>query len=262
MLGKLLKYDFRSMLKSFLPLWPAFLVVAVINHFTFGASMEAYSSNALGTITMLVYFALMMAINIIGIVLIIQRFYNGLLKDEGYLMFTLPVKPWQLIASKGISAGVIIFVNAVLSVLSVMILIPNVDIFSELGRLLSMAGLRGFNVGLIVFLGFILLLAAILQSIFQVYAAMALGHLAPKHRVGFSVGAYIGIYVVLSTLSSIITAIVEKINPRWISDWVQGLSDNGATVAGLILLIVICLVMLAAFYAITQYILSKRLNLE
>ena len=34
MFGKLLKYDFRSMLKQFAFIWPAALALAVINRFT------------------------------------------------------------------------------------------------------------------------------------------------------------------------------------------------------------------------------------
>ena len=34
MLWKLLKYDFRAMVKSFAILWPASLVVALVNRFT------------------------------------------------------------------------------------------------------------------------------------------------------------------------------------------------------------------------------------
>lgn len=36
MLGKLLKYDFRSMGKQFAFVWPAVLVLALVNRFTFG----------------------------------------------------------------------------------------------------------------------------------------------------------------------------------------------------------------------------------
>lgn len=42
----------------------------------------------------------MVALFVLTMIVIIQRFYKGLLCDEGYLMFTLPVKPWQLIATK------------------------------------------------------------------------------------------------------------------------------------------------------------------
>ena len=37
---------------------------------------------------------------------ILQRFYKNLLSGEGYLMHTLPVRPWQHIASKLIAAVV------------------------------------------------------------------------------------------------------------------------------------------------------------
>lgn len=262
MLGKLLKYDFRSILKSFIPLWLAFVAISIINRFTFRFDMYEFSPNVVGSITMFVYVCLMMAINVIGLVLIIQRFYNGLLKDEGYLMFTLPVTPTQLIVSKGLSASAIILVNSIVSVLSVFILIWNSDFLEGLRVLMSRISLEGFNVGLIVFLAIVLLLVSVLQSIFQIYASMALGHLASKHRVGFSVGAYLGISVVLSIISSVITWIYVKTEPMWLINWAEGLSPNGVVIAILIFFTVITLILLAAFFMITRHILSKKLNLE
>ena len=43
-----------------------------------------------------------MALGAYTCVVTIQRFYKGLLGQEGYLMFTLPVKNWQLVFSKAL----------------------------------------------------------------------------------------------------------------------------------------------------------------
>lgn len=41
-----------------------------------------------------------MALMIVTIVMVLQRFYKNLLKGEGYLMHTLPVPTWMLVAIK------------------------------------------------------------------------------------------------------------------------------------------------------------------
>ena len=93
MLGKLLKYDLRSMLKQFAFIWPAALVMAVVNRFTIGLldSGDTFPELVSG-MSMLIYVFILMALYVVSLLFIIQRFYKGLLGDEGYLMFTLPVK--------------------------------------------------------------------------------------------------------------------------------------------------------------------------
>ena len=94
MFGRLVKYDFRSMFKQFAFIWPAALLLALVNHFTLsGLNSTSTVGETTAGISMLVYVAILMAMFIVALVFAIQRFYRGLLGDEGYLMHTLPVKP-------------------------------------------------------------------------------------------------------------------------------------------------------------------------
>lgn len=269
MLGKLMKYDFKSMLRSFVPLWIAFLAVSVINRFTvrIPETSEAVFANIVMGVSMFLYVTLMIAINVIGIVLVILRFYNGLLKDEGYLMFTLPVKPWQLVCAKGATATVLVVVNALVSAASVFILAMSKDFFDGISQMLNKAAASGINVGLLVFLVAVLMIAAALMSIYKVYASLALGHLANKHRIAWAVGAYIGISVALSIIGSVFAAVVATSGGgKWISGVMENFLANGGTVGMVwmvfLVFIVVMLVQLVAFYIITERILAKRLNLE
>ena len=91
--------------KQFAFIWPAALVMALLNRFTIGSLDSSDVTRELFSgVAMLVYVAILIALFVIALIFIIQRFYLGLLGDEGYLMFTLPVRPWQLIASKAICA--------------------------------------------------------------------------------------------------------------------------------------------------------------
>lgn len=269
MLGKLIKYDFKSMLRSFVPLWIAFLAVSIINRFTIrlpDAGTGAFASITMG-ISMFLYVAMMIAINVIGIILVIQRFYNGLLKDEGYLAFTLPVKPWQHVCSKGITATILIIVNGLISIVSVLILAVSKDFIEDFNRVMEMIGQNGLNAGLLISLAAVLILATTLKSIYQIYASMALGHLASKHRVAWSVGAYIGISVVLSIIGSVIMAIIAAADRgNWFTNplggFLRDMSPNAMTWMIFLILIAISLIQLFAFYIITERILAKRLNLE
>ena len=116
MLWKLLKYDFRSMWKQFAVVWPAVLVIGLVNRFTLpwevtGSSAMANDPGAVGVTTVILLFAGLLAMGVLALVFILQRFYKGLLGDEGYLMHTLPVKPWQLVASKLICAVTMLIIS-------------------------------------------------------------------------------------------------------------------------------------------------------
>ena len=106
MLGKLIKYDLKAMGKTIIPFWAALLIsgwlLAIQNQFS---SIGKFST--MNVIVVLICIVVITAVLVMNVVIIIQRFWNGLLKEEGYLMFTLPVSSRGLIFSKLISAMLI-----------------------------------------------------------------------------------------------------------------------------------------------------------
>ena len=123
MFGRLVKYDFRSMFKQFGFIWPAALLLAMVNHFTlFGLNSTSTVGETTAGMAMLVYVAILMAMFIITMIFVIQRFFKGLLGDEGYLMHTLPVRPWQLISSKLLSAVAATLLSIVVAVFSILLI--------------------------------------------------------------------------------------------------------------------------------------------
>ena len=105
MLLKLLKYDFRSMWKTFSLVWAACLVIALVNRFTLpfdgqSGAVIGDGDGLLSIMTALAFFGVLCAMFVAVMIFIVQRFYKGLLGDEGYLMQTLPVTADQLLWSK------------------------------------------------------------------------------------------------------------------------------------------------------------------
>ena len=124
MLGKLLKYDFRSMWKQFAFVWPAALALALVNRFTLTLAGNGPFGDTIAGVAGLVYAAILIAMFVIAIIFVIQRFFKGLLGDEGYLMNTLPVRTWQLIVSKLLCATVTTVVSTLVALLSILLLFP------------------------------------------------------------------------------------------------------------------------------------------
>ena len=268
MLGKLLKYDFRSMGKQFAFIWPAALVLAFLNRFTLGSIDNNDTIQELFSgIAMLVYVSILIALFVIALIFIIQRFYKGLLGDEGYLMHTLPVRPWQLIASKAICALVASVVSVIVAVLSILVLVPGAltGMFDFWPQFFVAIGREGFNGFLLLVELLLLLLVSSLTGFFQLYLAMAIGHLFGKNRIALSVVAYIAIQTVLNTVITVPLAVVGEWAGEQINYFlVDTLKNNAWAVihGGLWLLILGTAVIGAAFFFGTEYILRKKLNLE
>ena len=258
MVFKLLKYDFKSMLRVFIPLWLALLAVSAINHFSVSAT-SSYADSLIWdmkAIAMLVFFGLIIAAGVLTAVLVIQRFYLGLLKDEGYLMFTLPVKSWQLLTSKVVSALVVCALSLGVGVLSVMILGYQMEdyqrMFSGLGTTI-----QTYPESFIALL--VLGLAYAFAAITQIYVSLALGHLANRHRIAWAVGVYIAIQTVLSWVFT------NSWDPLRVMLWGTSYPvflDVGRFNQFLWIMAGIYLVLGGIFFLVTERILSKKLNLE
>lgn len=264
MFGKLLKYDFRSMFKQFAFIWPAALALALVNHFTVnGLDSTSTVGETTAGVSMLVYVAILMAMFIVALVFAIQRFYRGLLGDEGYLMHTLPVKPWQLIGAKLLCAVVTTFLSVVVAILSVLVIVPwsleDLQVlfkgFQYLFGHWDLEVTRAF-LGLLELL--LLMLVSSATGFLQLYLAMSVGHLFNKNRVAMSVVAFIAINAVMSTLLS---TVVPGLDPI-IRPLLNGQSGQSLYHRSMWLAIAGELVLSAIYFAGTEFILRKKLNLE
>ena len=118
-LSKLLKYDLRANLKIFLFIWPAILVFGLLERVALMAELPSKISAIFVNLTTVLFVLAVIAACVFALVISVIRFYSGLLRDEGYLMFTLPVRPWQLVLSKLLTALLTLVVTGLVSFVSV-----------------------------------------------------------------------------------------------------------------------------------------------
>lgn len=290
MFRKLCKYEFKSIVRTLVPIYLAVIAVSIINmfmgvgsltngyydtllnNFNFGQSLL----NLIQMVSILAYFGVMVALSVLTLIVIIQRFYKGLLSDEGYLMFTLPVKPWMLIAAKGTTAFVMSLASGLTAAISILLLIlgaagPREFINALTSPQMWAAINRVFSEvpswPLLALELLVLTIISGLSQLYHLYFSMALGHLADKHRIMMSVVAFIGTSMLLSFLSGFImiafgnTPFIESMG-----DVIDGMSNTQAITfimnTTFLASIVYNLIELAIFFFGTEYILSKRLNLE
>ncbi|MFR3727587.1 hypothetical protein [Lacrimispora sp.] len=290
MFYKLCKYEFKSIIRTLGPIYLAVIAISIVNmfmgvgsmtngyydtllnNFNFGKSLL----NLVQMVSIFAYFGVMVALSVLTLIVIIQRFYKGLLCDEGYLMFTLPVKPWMLITAKGITAFVMSLASGLTAAISIMLLIlgaagPGEFINAITSPQLWMGINRVFSeVPSWPLIAFELLVFAILSGLSQLYHlyfAMAIGHLANQHRIMLSAVAYIVTSIFFSFLSGFIMILFGN-GPfvDSLSSMINSMPNTQAVtfVMNMTFLASICysLIKLVIFFFSTERILSKHLNLE
>ena len=111
----------------------------------------------------------------------------------------------------------------------------------------------------------VLAVVGTLAAFFQLYLAMAIGHLFNKNRIAMSVVAYIVIQTALNTICTVPLAVAGEWAGEQINYFLANtLATNAWAVihGGLWLIIVATAIVGGLFFFGTDYILRRRLNLE
>lgn len=250
MLIKLIKYEFRATARVMLPLYLILMATAL------GAELSTRGMGELGTLLVLAFSLAILAVFIMSVVIMAQRFRQNLLGDEGYLMFTLPVSIHHHLWAKMIVSAVWFAASLLAVMLAAVIAASNqrelLEVFWEFGRMQlspgEWANLYTFLLELVV-LGFVSCFTLCLQF----YASMAVGYSFSSHKTLWSVGAFL----LLSAVSSVVTSVL---------DFDIDFDEVGFLAASPIhqlmwAIIAGCVVVGAVYYCITAYFLKNRLNL-
>ena len=259
MLNKLLKYEFKSTGRTFLPIYGALLITAFLTRL-FVFNKDFSNSFFLGIFQVVIsslFGFLLMAVFILTLVVSLQRFYKNLLGEEGYLSMTLPVKPWQHICCKSLTSLVWYILSSIAAFLAFLILAYEKGMLGDFFKAIVTLIRRGsLNAQILTACGEFFLFAAlgILAFTMMLYASMALGQLSANKRLLTSFGAFLALNFLVQILMGVLGNLAVQ--------WVFPMSSRWALNVALLLSIVVELFFLAGFFAITNYILSRKLNLE
>jgi hypothetical protein len=248
-LGKLLKYEFLFYFRILPPLYAVLILVALIVRLR--ESLRAGDSPEAGISVYLLLFAwnaMVIAIGVITLVLIIQRYWENFMKDPGALMFTLPVTVWALTASKVIAAVGMVLAGGLSVAASAAILFKGtdnwlLDTIKEVWKSGETATkITAAPVGLIM----------IFQSICLIYLIITVIHMLPKLR--FVAGCAIYLAVTGIVEQPIFRLIIRNFGNQ---NFLSGTSSLQIAVMG-----IVSLVFAAVYFWLTGYFLKSRFNLE
>lgn len=274
MLKKLIKHEFKATAKTMGLLFGAVLLLSILTSVSLKLPEGNQFFDTIKAVLIAVYVVVMFGMMFAGILLLIFRFYNNMLKDQGYLTHTLPVKMWQHIVAKVITYFVWIVAAVVVAAVSSGIFLMGTGVvnFSQIGEVMSEIGasLEQYPQIITILLWILVLgIVQILANILCMFASMSMGQLFGKHRVAGSVASYIGLNYIISIFTSFImylpmnsfegqiNALDEATN---IPDMIQIFQNmlNGFFAITL----VVDLVLIALYFGITHFMLTRKLNLE
>lgn len=263
MLGKLIKYEIKATGRIFLPMYLALIVFAIINHFMpFNSDNFTFPQG----IALTIYILIFVGMFVTSFIVMIQRFYKNLLCEEGYLMFTLPVKPWKHIISKLVVSAMWTILSALVAVISIIIIVLQVMSLSDIFAAISEAwSVLYKSIGSSLYLYTIQtvtgLIVSLATSTLIIYAAMAIGQLSNNHKVLVSIVSFLGLYTLSQIAASLI--FLPQLSKTESTSYVNGWMFNMMIPRGFIWgAVALSAAFGAIYFIITNHILNKRLNLE
>ena len=258
MLGKLLKYEIPAMGRKLVPLYAAWAATALF----LGLATQSSDSKTefMVVISALLYTAVATAIFVMTIILIVQRYSNSLLGDEAYFNHVLPVSVTAHIGNKAISATLWIFVTVLVAILTgILIAIGATIVSSDVGFIELIRDLISVqidwpeHIGIYIIEVLLMVVAGVVKTIMQIYAAITIGHQAQNRTTLASIGAYIAIMVFESTVGRMLLPLFDKLI-TFDADSFQNFSR----------IAIIAIIAAAAFsviyFFICKYLMEKRLN--
>ena len=270
MLRKLIKHEFRATARVMGPLYLVLLVTALgANISSRGVLETPYAIlNILGALLVTAFVVAIMAVCAMSVFLMIQRFYKNLLRDEGYLMFTLPASVHQQVWSKLIVSSVWFIVTGVVVMLSFAVMALNIGFLEGLVRFAQrifedITAYYAINGTVFLLELLVLAFACCVAFCLQFYAALAIGHSFTNHKIAWSVV----FFFVLQFASQIVGSLLLMSLDNPVLQGLMGrldfqVSGMAAVHTGMAILIGITVVYSVVFYVITTYFLKNRLNLE
>ena len=279
MLGKLLKHEFYATGRIMLPLLGAELLLSVFAGFSvrgLGSAQNISFLSVMYITTLTVFFLGLFAVWVVALVLMIQRFYKNLLRDEGYLSMTLPVSVDEHIITKLIVPFVWFAALAVLSVTALMVVMSigaNIltsgmsfrDVFQAFKDGLPVdAGSVGAGHILLFFAELLIIcFLSSCASCLRCYTAMAIGCSAADHKLLFSFLAFIGIGTAVSVIrNQLFFGIMPRLDLSSFAGMTESLRGAMLLMHGAMWSVILGLALYCAlFYFVTRWFLKNKLNL-
>ena len=270
MLGKMFKYDFKDYSKNMLPFCLLLLAMSIMTRifFTLSSNFEKLSTvfNILFGISTMILVITIVVSFVYCFFISIKHFYKKVLKDEGYLTHTLPIKKSSIINSQLLSSTLWLIIICIVTILALTIAFYQKGMLDNFWQAFTAELNSEIIISPIATLIIIaaMILVSYIGTILAIYASMAIGHGFSNNKIGYSIVAGVIFYVAFQILSIIILVGIFAFNYNELMEIYNNSAELSASILKQIIAegFIVNFIILAVSYILTNYNLKKRLNLE
>lgn len=280
MLGKLFKNEFKSYRMPFGITFLAGIIFTVFMKLVCMLPYQKDIKSMIQSIGFYGYYYIIMLIGVAATVFVIVRFYSTMVGDRGYLTWTLPAKSSTIIWSK-LLAGVLWKMIATIGVLvlfgifvvgnywvfwddfsmDITLNETHVDVLREIiSELLGM--LRPEHL-VPICLGLLTVVVYEVMPQLLVYFCISIGQMFGKWRIVASIGCYFLIMIVMEILviAGSAVMVIGGVSADSVG-FFERMSVVGIINFVLTIVLVVGILLAVLFFALTNWIFKKHLNLE
>lgn len=259
MLKKLLKYDFKTLLQTLLPVYGISLILSIISNISIRINeltpiFRIPSSFIIG-LSILVSVGITFITFVIGII----NFYKQTVKDEGYLLHTLPVSKNSIIISKLISFVTMELASLIVTLITLLITIkiePSqvIETTKNMMQLIGDYKLSAFLIAIGIFIGQI-------TNILLIYVSISFGQKHSTNKLLYSIIYGVVIYNITQVFTTLIYLPILT-NDKYVEALNETIPESQILNVMMLIAITMSVIIGTVYYILTKKNLETKLNLE
>lgn len=222
MLGKLFKYEIKDT-SRLIPFF--YLITAVMAGLSLlSGKLELGWFKATSSVLLLL---VGISVFVVTLVVICMRFYKNLYSNEGYLSFTLPLKPHLHLVSKAIVSFGWMLLSVIISMGAIFVALYGLGIDGKMWAS-ALDEIERYGMGKYMYAFIPMICLAILYLMSQIYFSITLANSPKFHNIG-AAGASILLFFVTNIVLRIVETILTIIIPFSLSVSISGSVDISLT---------------------------------
>ena len=272
-IGKVIKYDLKHSSKKLIPLYGVLLLLGLLaglfispnqREAFYGVNSTSYTMGSRDFITFSLFFAYVV-VSIVAfvmtIVAIARRFKQSMLEEEAYMNLSLPVTMGEHLWGKFITGFIWMFACCIVTFVSELFCLIRLDlprilrtIYEELPALSSELAQYNLSIAKIFWLGIMVSIAATCFIITLIFVVNSFGLVIKSRRSFWKVLIIVGLFY--------INGWIFRLVPGFDSSAMTAAAAGNAAIKSITIFSIIMVFISAVYFAVTQYMFTKKLNLD
>ena len=273
-IGKVIKYDLKHSSKRLIPLYGVLLLLGLLaGLFISPHQREAFFGDSSSvsyvmgtrdfvTVSLFIAYAVVSIVAfVMTIVAIARRFKQSMLEEEAYMNLSLPVTMGEHLWGKFITGFIWMFACCIVTFVSELFCLIRLDlprilrtVFEELPELSAELSRYNLSIAKLFWIGVMVFIAVTCFIITLIYVVNSFGLVIKSRRSFWKVLIIVGLFYINGWIFRLVPNIESGIMP----DFALG----AALCKSLGVFSLILVLLSAVYFAVTQYMFTKQLNLD